>query len=337
MQIYNNPYTVPPGSGGISAISGARPYGGQPGQNSGVRSGTPELLPSVTEYKSDSLRQVYRGETYGPNARLRGPEAGSGQADPAGQAARLDPASERTLNRLEARDQQVRDTEDAKGKAVGGGDQYIYQTGPDGQRYAIGTKPHLVRPHGAGAEGAAEGPGLEGASLPGGSPLAGSSVAGRPESGPGNEEFTSRLESRDQEVRQHEHAHLAAAGHAAAGMPEYDYQVGPDGKRYAVGGSVNISLTSVPGDPDATRRNADSVIRAAMAPGSPSGQDYKVAQDARSMKSRADAEETRMEKAEQEELQGARDVDAAQSAQWRKAMSAYGGAVSNSLLMQSMA
>jgi hypothetical protein len=60
------------------------------------------------------------------------------------------------------------------------------------------------------------------------------------------------LRKRDREVRSHEQAHLAAAGSLASGGPTLTYQVGPDGKRYAVGGEVPIAASEVPGDPRAT-------------------------------------------------------------------------------------
>ena len=44
----------------------------------------------------------------------------------------------------------------------------------------------------------------------------------------------------DREERQHEQAHLSAAGGHARGGPSYQYETGPDGKRYAVGGEVSI-------------------------------------------------------------------------------------------------
>ena len=46
------------------------------------------------------------------------------------------------------------------------------------------------------------------------------------------------LKDRDREVRQHEQAHMAAAGPYAKGGPSYEYTRGPDGKRHAVGGEV---------------------------------------------------------------------------------------------------
>ena len=50
------------------------------------------------------------------------------------------------------------------------------------------------------------------------------------------------LQKRDKEVRAHEQAHLAAAGQYAAGGASFSYSTGPDGKRYANGGSVPIDL-----------------------------------------------------------------------------------------------
>lgn len=83
----------------------------------------------------------------------------------------------------------------------------------------------------------------------------------------------------DQEVRTHEQAH-AAVGGAYAGSPSYTYTRGPDGKRYAVAGEVSIDTGSVPGDPEATLRKMQVVIRAALAPAEPSAQDRQVASQA---------------------------------------------------------
>ena len=51
-----------------------------------------------------------------------------------------------------------------------------------------------------------------------------------------------RLQQRDQEVRTHERAHLAAAGGLAVSGASFSYVTGPDGKRYANGGEVGISV-----------------------------------------------------------------------------------------------
>lgn len=87
---------------------------------------------------------------------------------------------------------------------------------------------------------------------------------------------------RDQEVRSHEMAHLAAAGGLARGGMQLDYQIGPDGKPYAVGGSVQID-TSKGATPEETLTKAAQIEAAAMAPANPSAQDLKVAADARRM------------------------------------------------------
>ena len=51
------------------------------------------------------------------------------------------------------------------------------------------------------------------------------------------------LQARDREVRAHEEAHKAAAGHLALGGPTYEYERGPDGREYAVGGEVQIDTS----------------------------------------------------------------------------------------------
>jgi hypothetical protein len=86
------------------------------------------------------------------------------------------------------------------------------------------------------------------------------------------------LRERDREVRMHEQAH-AAVGGQYAGAPSYEYESGPDGKRYAVGGevSIDVSAEKTPAD---TIRKMQQVKAAALAPAEPSAQDYKVAADA---------------------------------------------------------
>ena len=84
------------------------------------------------------------------------------------------------------------------------------------------------------------------------------------------------LEARDREVRTHEQAHKAAGGQYA-GAIHLEYETGPDGKRYAVGGEVPIDVSPVRGDPEATIRKMDQVRRAALAPAQPSGADRAVA------------------------------------------------------------
>lgn len=97
------------------------------------------------------------------------------------------------------------------------------------------------------------------------------------------------LSQRDREVKAHESAHLAAAGQHATSGARYTYARGPDGRSYAVGGSVGID-TGAEADPEATLRKADQIKRAALAPAEPSGQDRSVAAAATSLRQQAQAE-----------------------------------------------
>lgn len=88
-----------------------------------------------------------------------------------------------------------------------------------------------------------------------------------------------KLKQRDQEVKAHEQAH-ASVGGQYAGSASLTYQNGPDGVRYAVSGEVNVDVTPVKGDPQATIDKMTQVQRAALAPAEPSPQDRKVARQA---------------------------------------------------------
>lgn len=100
-----------------------------------------------------------------------------------------------------------------------------------------------------------------------------------------DEALLQRLKARDAVVRNHEAAHVMAAG-GQAGSPTYTYQTGPDGKRYAIGGSVNISITTT-GDPEADAREAKTAQRAAMAAGEASAADVQTASRAAAKASQA--------------------------------------------------
>lgn len=104
------------------------------------------------------------------------------------------------------------------------------------------------------------------------------------------------LKERDAEVRRHEQAH-ARAGGQHAGAPSYEYETGPDGKQYAIGGSTPIDISPVAGDPAATIEKMRAVKSAASAPAEPSGQDRAIAAAADAELRRAQAE-LRKEKAE---------------------------------------
>ncbi|MDR1811405.1 MAG: hypothetical protein LBQ87_01085 [Candidatus Fibromonas sp.] len=97
------------------------------------------------------------------------------------------------------------------------------------------------------------------------------------------------LEKIDRKVRTHEQAHLSAAGGYARGGANYDYVTGPDGKRYANSGHVNID-TSPENTPEATIRKAEIVRKAALAPAEPSPSDRQIAADAEKMSQNAQRE-----------------------------------------------
>jgi hypothetical protein len=108
---------------------------------------------------------------------------------------------------------------------------------------------------------------------------------------PDQQKEIQELKKRDAAVRRHEQAHLSAAGPYAKSGAVFDYQTGPDGKQYAVGGHVDIDAGAVPGDPKATIAKAEQVKRAALAPADPSAQDRAVAAQAASTEATARAQE----------------------------------------------
>ena len=107
---------------------------------------------------------------------------------------------------------------------------------------------------------------------------------------PEEQQQVAELKKRDREVRAHEQAHLAAAGPYASGGPTYQFETGPDGNRYAVGGEVQIDTSPIPDDPEATIEKARVVRAAALAPAEPSSQDRAVAAAASQMEAAARAE-----------------------------------------------
>lgn len=139
---------------------------------------------------------------------------------------------------------------------------------------------------------------------------------GRP-TGPGGEALTDqevqrveKLEARDKEVKAHELAHKVAAG-PYGGPIHYDYETGPDAKRYAVGGHVPVDMSEVPGDPEATARKMQVIRRAALAPAEPSGKDRQVAAEASRREAEAQREAAREQSEASAESGGDRKRDAA--------------------------
>jgi len=113
------------------------------------------------------------------------------------------------------------------------------------------------------------------------------------------------LRSRDTEVKAHEAAHMAAGGGIVQGGASYQYQSGPDGKMYAVGGEVQIDV-SPENTPEATIRKMQQIRQAALAPSQPSGTDRAVAAQASQIEAQARVE--KLEKAAENQEDQARDV-----------------------------
>lgn len=110
----------------------------------------------------------------------------------------------------------------------------------------------------------------------------------------------SNLVSRDSEVLTHERAHSAVGGQYA-GAPNYSYETGPDGVKYAVSGEVAIDTSKIPDDPQATLQKAQQIKAAALAPTEPSGQDRRVAAKADKMAAQARSEILKENSVENEE------------------------------------
>ena len=92
-----------------------------------------------------------------------------------------------------------------------------------------------------------------------------------------------KLKKRDRKVRNHEMAHKLTGGRYA-GAVNYSYVTGPDNRKYAVGGSINIDTKPVPGEPKKTIKKAKQIKKAALAPAEPSQQDIQIANKASQMK-----------------------------------------------------
>jgi hypothetical protein len=159
--------------------------------------------------------------------------------------------------------------------AAGGHSQttYRYAIGADGKRYIVGAEVSITA-----SEKTLD-------SIPGGTKTSRSVAVLRPggnekvsspnaAEGP-NEAVIAELERTEREVITHEAAHQAAAGRFG-GPATYSYTTGPDGRRYITGGEVQVHTPST-NDPEEALRNARQVMRAALAPGDPSGQDIAVA------------------------------------------------------------
>ncbi len=98
-----------------------------------------------------------------------------------------------------------------------------------------------------------------------------------------------QLKAIDRDVRAHELAHKAAGGDLT-GPINYKYVIGPNGKKYAVGGDVSIDVSPGP-TPKDTIKKMEQVIKAALAPVDPSAQDRAVASQAQMQLAQAQMQE----------------------------------------------
>lgn len=91
------------------------------------------------------------------------------------------------------------------------------------------------------------------------------------------------IDQRYKEIYAHEKAHKNAAGSLGGSIV-----IEKNGQGIPTGGHVDIKMPVLDKeDPDKTIKQADTVIKAAMAPNDPSGQDYKVASEAKTIKNKA--------------------------------------------------
>lgn len=92
------------------------------------------------------------------------------------------------------------------------------------------------------------------------------------------------IRQRYNEIYSHELAHKNAAGSLAGSIV-----IEKDSNGVPIGGHVSIQMPTLDEEnPDKTIKHADTVIKSAMAPSDPSTQDYKVAAQAKAIKSQAE-------------------------------------------------
>lgn len=86
-----------------------------------------------------------------------------------------------------------------------------------------------------------------------------------------------KFKQTDANVRSHEQVH-ASIGHTTAPI-SYNYQEGPDGKMYVVGGSVRLD-TSLPDDPKAAAFKLDQIQKSSSGAADLSGADVSISSQA---------------------------------------------------------
>lgn len=99
-----------------------------------------------------------------------------------------------------------------------------------------------------------------------------------------NQQRQDMISQRYNEIYSHELAHQRAGGSLAGGIV-----IERDANGIPIGGHVPIKMPSLDrNNPDKTIKDANTVISSAMAPSDPSDQDYRVANQARAIKSQAE-------------------------------------------------
>lgn len=165
---------------------------------------------------------------------------------------------------------------------------YTYSQGPDGRMYITGANVSVIASEDdlRGATGRSGRPaGTQTSFKPSAEPQTNDERAKQIKQDPRMQAQIAELEQTQREVIAHEAAHMAAGGQFAGGA-SYTYTIGPDGKQYITGGEVPIS-TPATSDPEEALANALQVMRAATAPGMPSGPDMAVAASAAQMAAQA--------------------------------------------------
>lgn len=101
-------------------------------------------------------------------------------------------------------------------------------------------------------------------------------------------QFEAEKNKRYNEIYAHELKHKQAGGAYAGSIV-----IERDGNGMPIGGHVDIQMPSLSKEnPSQTIQHADTVIKSAMAPSDPSDQDYKVAAQAKSIKTQAQSYQT---------------------------------------------
>ncbi|WP_445682072.1 putative metalloprotease CJM1_0395 family protein [Radicibacter daui] len=89
------------------------------------------------------------------------------------------------------------------------------------------------------------------------------------------------LRARDASVRKEEQTHAATAG-VYAGSPQYKFERGPDGRQYAVEGSVSVKISAATlSSPEKAAAALKTIQDAALSPENPSAGDLSVFTQAR--------------------------------------------------------